>query len=131
MEYLAVLAAAVAAYAFGAVWYIVLSKPWIAASGIPVDASGKPQGNGSPMPFVIGFVCVLLVAGMTRHIFATSGIDTVSEGLMGGAGLGAFIITPWLLMCYTYGMKPVMLTVLDGAYAIAGCTIIGLVLTLF
>jgi hypothetical protein len=131
MEYLAVLAATVAAYAFGAVWYIALSKPWIVAAGIPVDASGKPQGNGNPMPFVIGFVCVLLVAGMTRHIFIMAGMDTVSEGLMGGIGLGAFIITPWLLMCYTYGARPLMLSLIDGTYAIFGCTIIGVVLTLF
>ena len=131
MEFVAVLAAAVAAYAFGAVWYMTLSKPWLAASGIAVDANGKPQGNGSPMPFVIGFICVLLVAGMTRHIFAMMALDSVADGFMGGAGLGAFIITPWLLMCYTYGMRPLMLTLIDGTYAIVGCTIIGVVLSLF
>ena len=107
MEYLQVLLAAVAAYAFGAVWYITLSKPWIAAAGIAVDASGKPQGGRSPMPMVIGFVCVLLVAGMTRHIFGMAQMDTLSEGLMGGFGLGAFIITPWVAMCYNYAMRPV------------------------
>jgi Protein of unknown function (DUF1761) len=131
MQYIAVLAATVAAYAFGAVWYMALSKPWIAAAGISTDASGKPQGSGSPMPFAIGFVCVLVVAGMTRHIFAMAAMDTIGEGFMGGAGLGAFIVTPWLLMCYTYGMRPMMLTLIDGAYAIVGCTIIGVVLTLF
>lgn len=131
MEYLQVLAAAIAAYAFGAVWYITLSKPWIAASGIPVDASGKPKGDGSVMPMVIGFICVLVVAGMTRHIFGMAQMDTVGEGLMGGIGLGAFIITPWLAMCYNYAMRPFMLTLIDAAYAIVGCTIIGVVLTLF
>ncbi len=34
MEVINVLAAAVAAFAFGAVWYIVMSKPWMAASGV-------------------------------------------------------------------------------------------------
>ena len=131
MQYLAVLAATIAAYAFGAVWYIALSKPWIAAAGIPVDSNGKPQGNGSPMPFVVGFVCVLLVAGMTRHIFNMAQMDTVAEGLMGGIGLGAFIITPWMLMCYNYAARPLRLTLIDGTYAIVGCTIIGVVLTLF
>lgn len=131
MEYLQVLVAAVAAFAFGAVWYITLSKPWIAAAGIPVDASGKPLGNGSPMPMVIGFVCVLLVAGMMRHIFGMAQMDTVGEGIMGGFGLGAFIITPWLGMCYNYAMRPFRLILIDGAYAIIGCTIIGVVLTLF
>ena len=131
MEYVQVLVAAVAAYAFGAVWYITLSKPWIVAAGIPVDATGKPQGGGSVMPMVVGFLCVLLVAGMTRHIFGMAQMDTPIEGLMGGFGLGAFIITPWLAMCYNYAMRPLGLILIDGVYAIVGCTIIGVVLTLF
>ena len=131
MDYLQVLLAAVAAYAFGAVWYMSLSKQWIAATGMPVDASGKPLGNGSPMPLVIGFFCIVLVAGMMRHIFGMAQMDTVGEGIMGGFGLGAFIITPWLGMCYNYGQRPFRLILIDGAYAIIGCTIIGVVLTLF
>lgn len=131
MQYLAVLAATIAAYAVGAVWYMTLSKPWIAAAGIPVDADGKPLGNGNPMPLVIGFVCVLLVAGMMRHIFNMAQLDTIGEGVMGGFGLGAFIITPWLAMSYNYAMRPFRLSLIDGTYAIVGCTIIGVVLTLF
>ena len=42
MEFLNVIAAALAAFAFGAVWYMSMSKPWIRAAEIPVDASGKP-----------------------------------------------------------------------------------------
>ena len=131
LELVNVIVAALAAYAFGAVWYIVLAKPWTVASGIPVDAEGRPQGTGSPMPFVIGFLCILVVAGMMRHIFASMAMESISDGIMGGAGLGAFIITPWLLMCYTYGMRPLRLTLIDGGYAVIGCTIIGVVLTLF
>lgn len=131
MEILNVLAATVAAYAFGAVWYIALSKQWVAAVGIPVDAQGKPQGDGDPMPMVIGFVCILLVAGMMRHVFQMMAMDSIGDGLMGGFGIGAFFITPWLLMSYTYGARPLRLSLIDGTYAIVGCTIIGVVLTLF
>ncbi len=131
MQFLAVIVATVAAYAFGAVWYIYMSKPWIKAAGIPVDASGKPQGNGNPLPFVVGFVCILLVAGMMRHMFATAGLDTPIEGLMGGFGIGAFLITPWVVMNYTYAARPFALAMIDGVYSIVGCTIIGIVLSLF
>jgi hypothetical protein len=34
MEFLSVIAAAVGAFAFGAVWYMAMSKPWMAASGV-------------------------------------------------------------------------------------------------
>ena len=131
MEYLAVVVATIAAYAFGAGWYIALAKPWVRAAGIPVDANGRPQSDGNMLPFAIGFVCILVVAGMMRHIFTMMQMDTIADGVMGGAGLGAFIITPWLLMCYTYGARPLLLSVIDGTYAIVGCTIIGVVLTLF
>ncbi len=131
MDYLRVIIATIAAYGFGAGWYIWLSKPWMAAAGVPMDSNGRPQGSGSPMPFVVGFVCVLLVAGMMRHIFNMAQMDTLGEGVMGGFGLGAFIITPWLAMSYNYAMRPFRLSLIDGTYAIVGCTIIGVLLTLF
>ena len=68
MEYLNVLAAAAGAFAFGAVWYIAMSKPWIAASEVPVDTSGKPAGGG-PMPFILGLVPLIVVAALMRHIW--------------------------------------------------------------
>ena len=131
MQYLAVIIATLAAYGFGAFWYIRMSGPWVKAAGIPVDANGKPLGNGNPMPFVVGFICILLVAGMMRHIFIMSGLDTLIEGVMGGFGIGAFLITPWVVMNYTYAARPRALALIDSVYSIVGCTIIGIVLTLF
>jgi hypothetical protein len=131
MEILNVLAAAAGAFAFSAVWYMVMSKPWIAASGIPVDVSGRPMGNGSPMPFVVGIVAMVLVAGMMRHVFAEGGIDTIGEGAVSGLGVGAFFITPWVAMNYAFGMRKAALTVIDGVNAIVGCTIMGIILVLF
>lgn len=131
MGYLIVVLAAVVAFAFAAVWYTVMSKSWIKAAGIAVDANGKPMGNGSMMPFVIGFVAQLLVAGMMRHIFMMSGLDTLTEGIMGGFGIGAFLITPWVAMNYAFASRPFSLTVLDGVNSVVGCTLMGLVFALF
>ncbi len=131
MEILNVIVAALAAFAFGAVWYMSMSKAWIAAAEIPVDANGKPQGNGGAMPFVVGIVAMLVVAGMMRHIFAMSGLTTIGGGIMGGAGIGAFLITPWVAMNYAFGMRKPMLTLIDGVNSIVGCTIMGAVLNAF
>lgn len=131
MELLNVIAAALGAYVFAAIWYTSMSKPWIAAAGIAVDANGEPQGNGGPLPFVIGFAAQLIVAGMMRHIFATAGLDTLREGIMGGAGIGAFLITPWVAMNYAFAARKPALTLIDGVNAIVGCTIMGVILTLF
>jgi hypothetical protein len=131
MEFVNVVVAAVAAFAFGAVWYITMSKPWLAASGIAVDANGKPVGGGSPMPFVVGLVAMILVAGMMRHMFATSGIVSVGGGAVAGLGIGAFLITPWVAMNYAFGMRKPALTLIDGVNSVVGCTIMGAVLNLF
>jgi hypothetical protein len=80
---------------------------------------------------VIGFLCILLVAGMMRHMFAASDIVQPGAGLGTGAGIGAFLITPWIALNAVYAMKPAALVLIDGGYAILGCAIIGLVLTLF
>ena len=131
MEILNVLAAALGAYAFGAVWYIGMSKPWIAASGVAVDAAGRPQGTGSPMPYVVGILAMIVVAGMMRHVFALSGIDGLGKGLLAGLGIGAFLITPWVTMNYAFAMRKPALSVIDGVNAVVGCGIMGLILNLF
>jgi hypothetical protein len=130
MEFLNVIAAAAGAFAFGAVWYIALSKPWIAASGVATDAQGNPA-NAGPMPFVVGIVAMIVVAGMMRHIFAGAGIATLGAGVLAGAGIGAFFVLPWVAMNYAFAQRPAALTVIDGVNAVAGCAIMGLILTLF
>lgn len=131
MEFLNVIAAALAAFAFGAVWYMSMSKPWIAAAEVPVDANGKPQGNGGAMPFVIGLVAMVIVAGMMRHLLASSGVTTIGGGAIAGFGVGAFFITPWVAMNYGFAMRKPALTVIDGVNSVVGCTIMGAVLNAF
>ena len=125
-----VVVAALASWLLGAAWYMALAKPWIAASGVKVGADGRPEG-GSPLPFILSAICMLLVAGMMRHLLVSAGIDTVGKSLLTGLGIGAFFIAPWVMINNAYGMRPFLLTVIDGGYAIAGCGVIGLVLALF
>lgn len=130
MAYISVLIAAIAAYAFGAVWYMALAKPWMAAAGVAVGDDGKPANRSNPMPYIIAFVCAVLVAGMMRHIFALGGIDGAGKGLIAGLGLGLFIAAPWVATNYGFAGRPKALTLIDGGYATFGCAVIGLVLGL-
>jgi hypothetical protein len=127
MEFLNVIAAAVAAFAFGAVWYIAMSKPWMAAAGLTEEQTK----SGGPMPFVVGLVAMVIVAGMMRHMLGTSGVTTGGGGAIAGFGIGAFLITPWVAMNYAFGMRKPVLTVIDGVNSVVGCTIMGAVLNLF
>ena len=131
MEVINVLAAAAGSWVFGAVWYMALSKPWMAAAGLKAGADGRPEGGSSPMPFVLSAICMVLVAGLMRHVMAMSGLTTVSQGLMAGFGVGAFFIAPWIMINNAYTMRPFKLTLIDGGYAVIGCSIIGVILALF
>lgn len=129
MGFVAVIAAAAASWVFGAIWYMVLAKPWVAASGVEVDENGRPKDT-SPLPFILSAIAMVVVAGMMRHIFSVSEITELGKGLLAGLGIGAFFISPWTMINNAYGGRPFTLTLIDGGYAVFGCGIIGAVLTL-
>lgn len=136
MEFLNVVAAAIAAFAFGAVWYITMNKAWVAAGEVTLDEKGNPtrsdgSGGGSPLPYIVGLIAMVVVAGMMRHMLATSGVTTVSGGAIAGLGVGAFFITPWVAMNYGFAMRKPTLTLIDGVNTVVGCTIMGAVLNAF
>lgn len=130
MGIISILAAAAAAYAFGALWYMSLGKPWMKATGITQEQVDGGAGK-SPGPFIVSAIMVILVAGMMRHIFAQAGIVGLEKSLLSGLGLGVFIAAPWLVTNYAYAMRPKVLTLIDGGYSVIGCMIIGGVLGLF
>jgi len=99
MEIVNVIVAGVAGFGFGALWYGVLRDPWLKASGVAVGADGKPANASDPKPYIFGMIAMMLVAGMMRHTFELSGIETAGKGLVSGIGIGAFMAAPWLLIC--------------------------------
>ena len=131
MELLNVLAAAFGAFALGSVWYMVLAEPWMQDAKVPRGPDGKPEGGMTPGIFAASFLLQLIVAGMMRHVFALSGIDSAGAGIVAGIGIGLFFIAPWIALNNLYGMRPLRLSLIDGGYATLACAVMGLILTLF
>ena len=131
MLFLGILAAAAAGWIFGAIWYMALSRPWLAASGIDCDENGKPKNGGSPLPFRLSAIAMLLVAGMMRYLFGLAEVATLGLGTLIGLGIGLFFIAPWTMINNAYGMRSFRLTLIDGGYAVFGCALIGAILTQF
>ncbi len=125
MGLLSVVAAAVAAWVFGAVWYGVIGKQWMEASGLTEDTIDRRN----PVPYVVSFLCVLIVAGMMRHILASAGGHTGFSGMLTGLGLGLFIATPWIATNVMFSQRPRSLIWMDGVYPTIGCALMGLVLS--
>jgi len=127
MDYFVVFLAAGAAWLFGAVWSMVMARPWMAASGLgEADMERK-----NPLPFLLSFVFLAVIAGAMRHIFILAGTETALGGFWMGLELGLFLVMPWLVTNYMFAKRPINLALLDGINAAGGCTIIGVVLTVF
>lgn len=127
---IAIIAAAVATWIFGAIWYSIFAQPWIADSGVPLAEDGKPANRTSPVPYVISVVALFVVAAMMQYGFSMLGVQSFQKGFLGGLGVGLFFITPWILINNGYAGRPFGLTLIDGGYASVGCAVIGLVLVL-
>ncbi|MGR3678445.1 MAG: DUF1761 domain-containing protein [Paracoccaceae bacterium] len=131
MEYINVIAATIAIFALGAFWYGTFSKQWVEASGIEVDDKGQPAGMSNPLLFLGSFVMQLIVAGMMRHVLELAGISGIFKGLVVGAGIGLFFITPWIVLNGMYCGRKLKLAMIYGGYATVACAAMGFVLTLF
>src|SRR5882672_2875909 len=97
INYLGVLAAAVAGWLVGAVWYGVLGKQWMAALGwTEADCAGPDGKRHMPMgPMVLAFIAqlimALMLAGVVGHI---GGMPNVVTGIVSGALVWfGFVIT--------------------------------------
>ena len=130
MGFLSVVLAGVAAFLFGAIWYTVFAQKWMDASGVPLDETGQPANRKDPVPYITSLVGAVLVAGMMRHVFELSAIDSFGKGLISGLGIGLFLVSPWIFTFYSFGARPRSLMLIDSGYATFGCAVIGAVLTL-
>ncbi|WP_425051612.1 DUF1761 domain-containing protein [Psychromarinibacter sp. S121] len=127
MGIISVILAAAAAWIFGAVWYGVIGTRWMEAQGLTEETIDR----SNPVPYIGSFLCCIVVAGMTRHVLAMSGIDTVGKAAITGLGLGLFIAAPWIATNVLFSNKSKSLIWMDGVYPAAGMTLMGIVLGIF
>jgi hypothetical protein len=126
VNYLAILAAAVAAYAWGAAYYMTLSKPWLAAVGLT-------QPNRSATPFIISFVALLVMswvlAGLMSHL--GTGQVTAMNGIVSALFIWLGFIVTTVAVNNAYPGRKLMLTVLDSIHWLGAVVIEGAVIGAF
>ena len=120
---IAILVAAIAAWIFGAVWYGLIARPWMAASGLTEETVNRSD----PVPYAVSFLATLAVSAMTAHIMGSGGVHGAWNGILTGFGLGAFVALPWLATNVMFAQRPRGLIWMDGTYVVVGCVLIGLV----
>ncbi len=122
---LAVLAAAVVHFLFGAVWFTVLQKPWLASIGY--TEAELMQRSHTAVAYGVAFVCNLVV-GMALIWMMRRGVVTASNAWMQGLVAGFAIALPAIvteLMFETRSLTGIAITAL---YPAIGFALIGLVI---
>jgi hypothetical protein len=125
IDYLAVIVAAVAGFAFGALWYGVLGKQWMAALGM----SDRPKP--SPAPFIIAFLCQLVMAWMLAGVVGHLGDVTVGRSLLSALFLWIGFVLTTMLVNHRFQGARWSLTAIDGGHWLGVLLVMGLVIGLF
>ncbi len=118
---LAVLVAAVATFAVGALWYgPLLGKPWMQLTGMTEE---KARSANMGRTFGLAFVLQLLTAfALAMFIGPDAGL---SFGLFAGFMAGALFVATGMGVVYLFEQRPFSLWGIDAGYQILAFTLMG------
>ena len=123
--YIALFAAALAAWIFGAAWYGVLGKPYQRALGLnPDDCKGKKMPIA---PLVASFVAELVIALILGGIFPLADLGWLA-GAQAGFMTGIGFMATTTLVNNMFQQKTWMLTLIDAGHWVLVAAIEGAVL---
>ena len=125
INYLAVIAAAVAGFGFGAVWYGMLGKHWMAAVGM------TEQPKPAPAPFIISFVALLVMAWTLAGLIGHLGEVTIWRGIVSGFFAWLGFVAATLVVNHRFQGSPWKLTLIDGGHWLGVLLVMGFVIGLF
>ena len=121
----AVALATVVYFALGAVWYMVLSKPWMAAVGF---TRADVERGSNPALFAVTFLFEAVATFTLAVLIGNVG----SSGAAGGAAVGALVgIGIWfalLSVTFLYERRRPALFLIDGGYHVLALTAAGALL---
>lgn len=127
VNWLAVVLATVAAFAFGAVWYMALSRQWLEALG-----KTKEQLQVGFTPFIWSFAVELVMAYFIALLTPLlMGDISVAGGALVGAHMWLGFVITTLIMNHRYEGMKWALTLIDGLHLLGVLVIQGIVIGLF
>jgi hypothetical protein len=111
---IAILAAGLAGWLFGAIWYMSLGKPWQRAHGInPEDCKDKKM----PMaPMLIAFLGAIVMAATLYQILTNLGVMGVTHGAIAGLTIGIGFLFIATVVNNQFQQKNWVATLIDGGH---------------
>ena len=132
INYLAVVAAAILAYAVGAIWHspIGFGKYWMHLMGLN-EGHMKSMPLSATQAMVIGFFVTLLMSFVLAHLVVLVGAGSVDTALQLGFWLWLGFLAPTLANGWLWEGKSLKLFGFNAAYALVNIEIMALVLGLW
>jgi hypothetical protein len=133
INFIAGLVAAIAAWAFGAVWYMSLGKQWMAALGkSEIEIKQASVERKMPVgPMVTSFVAEVIMAAMLAGLIAHFGSVTMKTGAIVAALCWLGFVATTVTVNNAYPGRKLLLTVIDSAHWLGVLLIEGVVLGAF
>lgn len=136
VNYLAVVAAAIANMILGFLWYGPLfGKTWMSLSGMTRESMDAAKAKGMTKAYVIAFVGSLVMSYVLAHalIFAAAylHVSGVYAGLTAGFWNWLGFIAPVTLGVILWEGKPVKLWILSNGYYLITLLVMGVMLALW
>ncbi len=123
INWFAVLAASVAGFATGAVWYGVFAKPWMAAIGKNPDDLTQSAGL-----YMGAFALQVVMAIGLAVVIVAADITTWSGGAVMGAVLGLALVTANKALNAGFQGVTMKLVLIDGLHAATAFLFMGAIL---
>lgn len=127
---LPILAAAVASWMFGAVWYGVLGPQWMEALGKRKEDMVGPSGRPSPTPFILSFFAEILMAWVLYGLMPHFGGPGLLPGISAGVVIWVGFVATTQLVNNAYALRPLRLTMIDAGHWLGVLLVQGVVLGL-
>ena len=129
INYLAVLIAAAAGWIAGAVWYMALAKPWMAAVGrSKEEIEASRQRPGASLPFVYAFAANVIMAWVLAGLIGHLGSVTVRSGVISGAFCWLGFVITTMLVNNSFAMRNRMLLLIDGGHWLVVLALMGAII---
>jgi hypothetical protein len=126
LNWLAVLAAGLAYFVLGALWYtdILMGRQYRAGLGLDPDQQGTPD----PTPLAVNLVAWLVSAVALGLIAAAVGASGFVDGLVLGLVVGIGIVVMQMLVTSTYEGRGYALFKVNAPYVVIGYVVMGIIL---
>lgn len=128
VNWIAVLVAGVASFAFGAAYYMSLSKPWMAAVG---KTEAEVEANNNPMVFVVAIVAQLVMAYTMARVMLWQGDMSIGAGISIAITLWVGLIVASMAVNHGFQGAKRSLTLIDSGHWLGVLLVQSVVIALF